>query len=345
MAYTTIDDPEAYFQAVTYTGNGSADHAITLDGDTDMQPDLVWIKNRVAADAHCLFDSVRGVTVMLQPNDTSGEATDTDTLDAFQSDGFRTDGDNETNTNTEAYVAWCWKGANGTASNSTGDLTSTVSANTTSKFSIVSWTAADAGAAKTVGHGLGVVPEFIIVKQRNRTVNWPCYIEAIGNTNTMWLDTTDASSVVDYWNDTSPTTSLFTTNALLEDAYNNIAYCFAPVQGFSKFGKYTGNGNADGPFIHLGFRPAWIMTKITSGVDNWQVCDNKRDTDNAVFSQLNPDSTDAQNDGDAKVDFLSNGFKIRKSGGSWNGSGSTFVYMAFAEAPFVNSNGVPCNAR
>ena len=345
MAYTTIDDPEAYFQAVTYTGNGSADHAITLDGDTDMQPDLVWIKNRVAADAHCLFDSVRGVTVMLQPNDTSGEATDTDTLDAFQSDGFRTDGDNETNTNTEAYVAWCWKGANGTASNSTGDLTSTVSANTTSKFSIVSWTAADAGAAKTVGHGLGVVPEFIIVKQRNRTVNWPCYIEAIGNTNTMWLDTTDASSVVDYWNDTSPTTSLFTTNALLEDAYNNIAYCFAPVQGFSKFGKYTGNGNADGPFIHLGFRPAWIMTKITSGTDNWQVCDNKRDTDNAVFSQLNPDSTDAQNDGDAKVDFLSNGFKIRKSGGSWNGSGSTFVYMAFAEAPFVNSNGVPCNAR
>ena len=345
MAYTTIDDPEAYFQAVTYTGNGSADHAITLDGDTDMQPDLVWIKNRVAADAHCLFDSVRGVTVMLQPNDTSGEATDTDTLDAFQSDGFRTDGDNETNTNTEAYVAWCWKGANGTASNSTGDLTSTVSANTTSKFSIVSFTAADAGAAKTVGHGLGVTPEFIIVKQRNRTVNWPCYIEAIGNTNTMWLDTTDASSVVDYWNDTSPTTSLFTTNALLEDAYNNIAYCFAPVQGFSKFGKYTGNGNADGPFIHLGFRPAWIMTKITSGTDNWQVCDNKRDTDNAVFSQLNPDSTDAQNDGDAKVDFLSNGFKIRKSGGSWNGSGSTFVYMAFAEAPFVNSNGVPCNAR
>ena len=206
------------------------------------------------------------------------------------------------------------------------------------------------GSARTISHSLSAVPKMIIVKDRDDAdYSWHVYHEAVGNGKTLYLDLTNAPDTNSiYWNNTSPTSSVFsvgtsvTTNKSSDDF---IAYLFAPKQGYSAMGSYTGNGNADGPYIHLGFRPAWIMTKISSGADDWQVCDNKRDPDNAVFSQLMPNSSDAQNDGDAKVDFLSNGFKIRKSGGSWNGSGSTFIYMAFAEAPFVNSKGVPCNAR
>ena len=343
--YTTIDDPSAYFKVQLYTGGGGTQSITFDDTDTDMQPDLVWIKDRADTFAHQVHDSVRGASAGYLSTDSTGTEQSSYPISSFNSDGWTTKsgGTDGQNVSGDAFVSWNWKASGSTASNSTGDLTSTVSANTTSKFSIVSWTAADAGAAKTVGHGLGVVPEFIIVKQRNRTINWICYIEAINNTNTMWLDTADPSSDVDYWNDTSPTTSLFTTNGVLEDAYNLIAYCFASVQGFSKFGKYIGNGNANGTFVYTGFRPAWIMIKYTGSGESWIIHDNKRNGFNNDNDFLYANTTGAEVSG-THLDILSNGFKARSTNGVVNGSG-TYTYMAFAEAPFVNSNGVPCNAR
>jgi len=343
--YTTIDDPEAYFQVKLYTGDGSTP-SITLDGDTDMQPDIVWIKNRDATDSHCLFDAIRGTTKVINPDTNAVETTDADTLTSFDSDGFTLGADVKVNTDTEKYVAWNWK-ANGSGSaNTDGDLSSTVSVNATSNFSMVKYTSADTGSAKTVGHGLGVAPTMIIAKQlKDIGVNWICYIEEIGNTNTMWFDDTTGSSVINYWNDTSPTTSLFTVNGLLEDAYSTIAYCFAPVQGYSKFGSYTGNGNADGTYIHLGFRPAWLLVKQSSAHgEGWLIFDSKRLGYNGGNSShyVNNSNTEASG---GYADLLSNGFKARSTNSVINGSGSTYIYMAFAEAPFVNSNGVPCNAR
>ena len=336
-AYTAIDDPTLFFSATVYTGDGANDRAVTVAG-TGMQPDMVWIKSRSEGEGHVLGDAVRGVNRKLVPNDTDSESSGSSytNISTITSTGFTlsaTGGgvDDAVNKDTATYVAWCWKET------------------ATAGFDIVSFEGT--GSAHTEAHSLSAKPLVVIAKNRERTADWLVYHAGMDATGdyTLFLHSTSAKdNTQNYWGDTEATTSNFSVGTRLENNYSGediIAYCFAPKQGYSKFGSYTGNGNADGPFIHLGFRPAWIMTKITSGVDNWQVCDNKRDTDNAVFSQLNPDSTDAQNDGDAKVDFLSNGFKIRKSGGSWNGSGSTFVYMAFAEAPFVNSNGVPCNAR
>ena len=329
-AYTTIDNPELYFQVKLYTGNGST-QTITLDNtDADLDPDLIWVKKRSGTHDSVVVDTVRGVTKVIETSTSDAEATWANGITAISTDSFALGDSGANNDNTETFVAWCWKES------------------ADSGMDIVSYTGN--GSARTISHSLSAVPKMIIVKDRDDAdYSWHVYHEAVGNGKTLYLDLTNAPDTNSiYWNNTSPTSSVFsvgtsvTTNKSSDDF---IAYLFAPKQGYSAMGSYTGNGNADGPYIHLGFRPAWIMTKISSGADDWQVCDNKRDPDNAVFSQLMPNSSDAQNDGDAKVDFLSNGFKIRKSGGSWNGSGSTFIYMAFAEAPFVNSKGVPCNAR
>ena len=328
--YTTIDNPELYFQVKLYTGNGST-QTITLDNtDADLDPDLIWVKKRSGTHDSVVVDTVRGVTKVIETSTSDAEATWANGITAISTDSFALGDSGANNDNTETFVAWCWKES------------------ADSGMDIVSYTGN--GSARTISHSLSAVPKMIIVKDRDDAdYSWHVYHEAVGNGKTLYLDLTNAPDTNSiYWNNTSPTSSVFsvgtsvTTNKSSDDF---IAYLFAPKQGYSAMGSYTGNGNADGPYIHLGFRPAWIMTKISSGADDWQVCDNKRDPDNAVFSQLMPNSSDAQNDGDAKVDFLSNGFKIRKSGGSWNGSGSTFIYMAFAEAPFVNSKGVPCNAR
>ena len=329
--YTAIDDPEAYFQVKIYAGD-STNHAITLDGDTDMSPNMVWIKERDDDINHYLYDSVRGVGKRLQVNIDNAEGdTDSTWFASFDSDGFSIGSEDNINDTGDNYVAWCWKEASGI-------------------FDIDAYEGT--GSARTEAHSLSAVPHLMIVKSRDGAYNWAVHHHK--NTSTaeeegIFLNLTNATDSSDVqWNDTAPTSSVFslgTGNQTNRSGDSYIAYLWSEKQGYSKFGFYTGNGNANGPFIHLGFRPAWIMTKMTSGVDNWQICDNKRDPDNPVFSQFMPDSSDSANDGDAKVDFLSNGFKIRKSGASWNGSGSTFIYMAFAEAPFVNSNGVPCNAR
>ena len=350
MAYTTIDDPEAYFQVQLYTGDGSADHAITLGADTDMQPDFVWIKNRDAGDDHCLFDSVRGATEVLHANTTAAEATDADTLDSFTSDGFQVDADVKVNTNAEDYVAWNWK-ANGTGSaNTAGSINTTAtSANTTAGFSIVSYTGNGTDGA-TLGHGLGVVPKMMIIKRRAGAVgDWPVYHTALGATKHLYLNDTDAVATYAYFfSNTEPTSTLFSVGddgKVNINTHTYIAYIFAEKQGFSKFGSYVANGNADGTFVFCGFKPAFVMFKNSSAVQNWSIMDNKRDGFNSVNKNLGPNTTGAEDDTTGYIDFLSNGFKLRNSWTVFNGSGNTIVFMAFAESPFVNSNGVPNNAR
>jgi len=351
MAYTTIDDPEAYFQVQLYTGDGSADHAITLGADTDMQPDFVWIKNRDQTDEHCVFDAVRGATKVLHPDGDGAEATDADTLDSFTSDGFQVDADVKVNTNTEKYVAWNWKANGSGSSNTDGSINTTkTSANTTSGFSINTFTGT--GSAATIGHGLGVVPKMIIVKTRGQASTWSVYHASLGETKLLRLEGTNAvGTETGWWNDTAPTSTLFTIGGN-HYANTQVAYCFADVQGFSKFGGYTGNGNADGPFIYTGFKPAWVMVKRRDSAGGWTILDNKRDPFNEMDTILIAETTNVEVDfgtTNRNVDFVSNGFKIQytAAGGTTelNASGGTYLYMAFAEAPFVNSKGVPCNAR
>jgi len=348
-AYTAIDDPEVYFQVKLYTGDGSTP-SITLDGDTDMQPGLVWIKNRDATDSHCLFDAVRTATEVLHPDATTAETTDADTLTSFDSDGFALGADVKVNTNTEKYVAWCWK-ANGSGSaNTDGSISSTVSANTTLGFSIVKFTTDSASGNATIGHGLGVVPK-IIIRKELLTSGWDVFHESVtsGGVGRMTLHDTGALDTVnDPFGEVAPASSVFTYNQAWTGAigYDSIAYCFAEKQGFSKFGSYIGNGNEDGPFVYTGFRPAYVMEKRANDTGIWNIQDNKRSTYNVTAANLLAESNAAEYTGTGnRIDILSNGFKCRKNDTDNNGDGDTIIYMAFAEAPFVNSNGVPCNAR
>ena len=349
MAYTTIDDPEAHFQAVIYTGDGSANHAITLPGDTNMQPDFVWIKNRDATDAHCLFDSVRGATKLLSSDATTAETTDADTLDSFATDGFQVDADVKVNTNAEDYVAWCWKAGGSASTDDAGSIDSSTSTSTTAGFSIATWTST--AAAHTIGHSLGVVPAMIIMKGRHESNSWQVYHHkntSAPETDYLDLSTTDATADYTVWNDTAPTSTVMSlgTWSGLDDNGTMVAYIFAPKQGFSKFGSYTGNGSTNGPFVYTGFRPAFLMVKKSSDTGNWVLSDNKRVGYNQVGHTLYANTTGAELAGDGVYfDLLSNGFKIRDASGANNTSGGTYIYIAFAEAPFVNSEGVPNNAR
>ena len=329
MAYTTIDDPEAYFQVQLYTGTGSS-LAVTLDGDTDMQPDFVWAKNRGQAEGHNLFDSVRGVTKFMKTNNTDTEGTGAETLKSFDSDGFTVGTDADMNTSNEKNVAWCWKES------------------ATAGFDILIYTGNET--ARTISHSLSAVPHMMIIKNRGTTGNWAVYHLGLGSNNKrLELDGNAASDTgTSVWNDTDPTSSVFSVGN--NDRITNgntmtyVGYLFAPKQGFSKFGSYTGNGNADGPFIYTGFRPAWVMFKPDASAD-WTIVDNKRNTVNPVADNtLNANLQAAEHDGSMDTDFCSNGFKIRNANTDNNNSG-LIVYAAFAEAPFVNSNGVPCNAR
>jgi len=347
-AYTTIDDPEAYFQTQLYTGNGSANNAITLGGDTDMQPDLVWIKNRDATDSHCLFDAVRGATKLLDSAENTAESTDTDTLDSFASDGFQVDADVKVNTDAEKYVAWCWKAGGSTSSNTTGDITSTVSVNSTSKFSIVSYTG-NGSANQTVGHSVGVKPDLVIIKNRERAALWAVInprFASTSNTNMLYLDSTAAEADdTNIQGDNAHSSTIFGVDnwaGVNTNTETQIAYCWAPVQGFSKFGTYEGNGNADGTFVYTGFRPAFVMTKSVDSTSAWHMFDNKREGYNKDNDPLVADDTTVEATTDM-IDLLSNGFKFRIA--TDPNVAETYVYAAWAEAPFVNSEGVPCNAR
>ena len=335
-AYTAVDDPSAHFKVQLYTGNGSANNAITFDDtDTDMQPDFVWIKNRDANDSSCLFDSVRGATKVIHSDGSAAEVTDTDTLDSFTSDGFQVDADVKVNTNTEKYVAWCWK----------------VSA--TAGFDIVAYTG-NGSSGRTVAHSLSATPEFFTVR---RTLSdgdsWRVFHHkntAAPETDYMVLDT-DAITAdnVAMWNDTAPDSSNITlgnAGSTNENTKTFISYLFRGVQGFSKFGSYVGNGNADGACVFLGFRPALLIIKRTDGAKSWMMFDTKRNTGNPHGKYLVADKDDVEDDSTGVyIDILSNGFKSRVNDTTSNTSGGNYIYMAWAEAPFVNSNGVPGGAR
>ena len=342
MAYTTINDPTKYFQAKKYTGNGtvigSGGLAVTLDSDTDLQPDLVWSKNKDDATGHRWTDSVRGVTQQFYSNNANAEATDSEGLTSFNSDGFTVGGDDGWNTSGEDVRAWCWK------------------EDSTAGFDMVTYTGN--GSARTISHSLSAVPNWMIVKGRTKADGWFIYHSkntSAPATDFIRLDSTDATTDQNnIWNDTVPTSSVFTVgvdNGVNENSETYIAYLWREKQGFSKFGKYIGNNNADGPFVYCGFKPAFVMLRNSNATQNWFIYDNKDFGINTVVDATNnrplyanePDTSASI--GMYKILFLSNGFKIVESGAQTNGDGNTFVYMAFAEAPFTNSNGVPSNAE
>jgi len=337
MAYTAIDDPEAYFQVKTYTGTGSS-AALTLDGDTDMQPDLVWIKERGGTQNNIVTDAVRGTNKNLYSDSTSAEATTTDNITAFGSDGFTVAGaGNETNGSSKTYVAWCWKES------------------ATSGFDIVSFTGN--ATARTISHSLSAVPKFMIIRNRPDTANFLVYHGANTSapaTDGLYMNSNGATDDdAGFFNDTDPTSSVFsvgTNNNANGNTDAMIAYLFAEKQGFSHFGSYEGNGSLDGPFLALSFLPSYFFIKRTDSDGNWVIFDNKRSSTggfNEIGYSLLADGSNAEATGTTSndVDFLSGGIKIREDNGDLNADGATYIYAAFAKAPFVNSNGVPCNAR
>ena len=359
MAYTTTDNPELFHQTKLYSGTGSA-QSITLDGSEDMQPDWVWIKRRASGNANSgIMDSVRGATKLISSQAGDVEQTLSTELTSFNSDGFSLgDGSNGyVNQNgSKTYVAWCWK-AGTSFSNSAGangaDLASTGSYNRDAGFSIVTFTG-NATANQQIYHGLNSVPKWMVLKNRTNSnaESWAVYHVSLGNTHRVNLNTTGTASNSDgeeFWANTTPTSTVLSIGR--QDQVNgsgntHVVYCFSEVKGYSKFGKYTGNANTNGPFVYTGFRPAWIMVKATDAAKSWYMWDNKRSTSgfNLVDDALLADTSDAEFSG-SNIDILSNGFKLRGSGSGENGSGTNYIYMAFAEQPFVNSNGVPCNAR
>jgi len=335
----TIADGSQQFTPVLYTGTGS-ELAIT---SLDFTPDFVWIKNRDATDNHMLYDSVRGATKDLHSNTTDAETTTAQTLKSFDSAGFTLGTDVQVNTNTEDYVAWCWKAGGSASSNSEGSITTSVSANTTSGFSIISYTG-NATAGATLGHGLSSAPKFILAKNRDDSVNaWAGYHVALGGTHRIFLNTTAAAQDDDgNWNDTNPSATVITlgngeiSNHTGEDF---IMYAWAEVEGFSKFGSYTGNNSTNGPFIYLGFRPAFVMFKKSNAAGDWQIMSSALDTYNPAIRFLEPNTSNALGAFSGSVDLLSNGFKVATTHADIN-SANTFLYAAYAENPFQGADGV-----
>jgi len=349
MAYTTIKKPSDYFNTKLYTGTAtSAGNTQAITG-VGFQPDWVWIKNRGGSYQHVLYDAVRGVNKEVRSSQDIAEVDSgaNGYLSGFDSDGFTTNaGTNEGNhvNNTgDNYASWNWK-ANGTGSSNTdGSINSTVSANTTSGFSIVKWVGT--GSNATIGHGLGVKPAMIITKPTSAVGSWYTYHKSLDATDFIKLNSTDATADnATIWNDTEPTTSVFTTGTAFDSGRTFIAYCFADVTGYSKFGSYTGNGSADGTFVYTGFKPAFVISKNISITMHWSMNDTKRDPFNVGSKRLWPSQSNAEVTNSAYyIDYLSNGFKIRSNSSSWNGSGNTMIYMAFAEQPLIGDN--PATAR
>jgi hypothetical protein len=337
----TIKLGASYMAASTYTGTGATLSIVNSGNNTTattFAPDFVWLKSRGSVQNNSLFDSVRGVGNYLWSNLTNAETNSSSALTAFNSNGFSISSSSDVNQNATTFIGWQWKAAGSTVSNTSGTITSTVSANTTAGFSIVTYTGT--GANATVGHGLGVVPEFIIWKRRNATSNWISYNKTSGNGFSLYLDLTNANTGSSYLNSTSPNSSVITMGTNTDNNGNGgtyVAYCFAAVAGYSAFGSYTGNASADGPFVYLGFRPRYIMIKRTDSTGDWSIIDTSRSTYNQTDNVLWANLSNADSAGQG-TDILSNGFKLRSTGLITNASGGTYIYAAFAENPFKYSN-------
>ena len=342
----TIANGAQYMAATLYTGNGTSQAVSNAVNGQSFQPDFVWVKGRSVATNHILVDSVRGVTKDLQSNTTAAEATVGD-VSALNSNGFTAQYvSGETNANGSTYVGWNWKAGNSSgSSNTNGSITSTVSANTTAGFSIVTYTGTGASNA-TVGHGLGVAPSMVIVKARGAATdgNWRVKTTSLSSNYNLALNTTDAQfNVASSTNGGIGDLSSSTTFTLANGTINNnnvnqntiayVAYCWAAVAGYSAFGSYTGNGSTDGPFIYLGFRPRWWLVKRTDTVESWNILDSSRDPYNQAGINLYPNLTNAESSNDL-ADLVSNGVKLRNTWTGANTNGGTYIYAAFAENPF-----------
>jgi len=332
----TIKDSSDYFNTVLYTGDGNDDRTVTGVG---FQPDFLWIKERSSTSSHRIFDSSRGASKRIEPDNTNAESTDTTNHKSFDADGFTLGTSGSTNENSQTYVAWNWKANVGsTSSNTDGSITSTVQANTTAGFSIVTYTGT--GSNATIGHGLGKAPSFLVTKARNTAgYAWIAWHNALTGDESIELQSTDAKSTNSTsWNSTVPTSSVFSVGTRLGTNANGttyVAYCFAEIEGYSKFGKYTGNGSTNGTFVYTGFKPAWLMVKRTdSAGENWTMFDNKRDGYNVNNDMLKANVSETEDAAGNFFDLLSNGFKVREIAARHNASGGTYIYMAFAEAPF-----------
>jgi len=358
MAYTTIDDPSAHFQVKTYTGTSNI-HDVTLDGNSDMQPDLVWFKNRDVGYVHHLYDSSRGVKKALYSNGTNAEATITNGLTQFHTDGFRVT--SAAAINEDSIVCWNWKANGGTtSSNTNGDINSTVQVNQDAGFSIVTYTGNGSTSDQTIGHGLGVRANAVIIKNRDSAVNWVVWVEGVDANHSLELNTADGISDSTQGRVLSNagsrgTSTIFSirsgSGSVVQTNTNNedyVAYCFAEKQGYSRFGSYIGNGiNNDGPSVYLGFKPAFVMIKSTAATGAHYMWDTKRSPYNGMDDYINAAESDAEGtNGILTIDVLSNGFKVMNTGtnNGTNQSGTKYVYYAWAENPFVTSTGVPATA-
>jgi hypothetical protein len=347
MPTPTIPAGNLFMNATLYTGNSGTQTVTNGAPGASFQPDFVWIKDRSVTSQYVLTDSVRGVTKQLFSSLTNAEQTSATAITSFNSNGFTTGANpsptGATNSSPDAFVGWQWKAGGAAVTNTAGTISSQVSANTTSGFSIVTYTGT--GANATVGHGLGVAPSMVIVKCRSVADWWPVYHSSLGATKNLRLnDITAVETLSNIWNDTAPTSSVFSIGTSTETGASSrtyVAYCFAQIAGYSAFGSYTGNNSTDGPFVYLGFRPRFVMIKSTVEVSNWFIWDTSRSTYNAEILILMPSISDAEfSDATYAIDALSNGFKIRGLGqyAGYNNSGNAYIYMAFAENPFKYAN-------
>ncbi len=354
MAYTTIDDPSKYFTTLLYTGNATDDRNLTNSANAgDFKPDWLWLKERSSTSSHMIHDSNRGTSQAVFSDTDGAQDEDTNRVQAFQTNGFQVGTASTVNQNTITMVAWQWKCNGGTkADNDDGSVTVNLQVNQEAGFSIGTYSGT--GSELTVGHGLGVTPKMHITKKLNAADAWNVYHESLGNTHGLRLNNGDAKEDFGFYGDTSPTSSVFTVGGVTNNDRLNtnggsyVFYSFAEKQGYSKFGSYVGNGNANGAFVYTGFKPAWVMRKCSTASEQWHIQDTKRldfnnDSDSSILIPSNA-NTEATNT-NLNMDILSNGFKCRSSDGAGNGSGRTYVYMAFAEHPFVSSEGVPTTAR
>ena len=346
MAYTTINKSSDHFNTLLYVGNGSNAHAITGVG---FKPDFVWTKNRDHAADHYIHDIVRGVEKAIRPNNNSGTYDTSINLQSFDSDGFTVGTQDGLNKNGDNIVSWNWlAGGSQGSSNTDGSINTTyTSANTTAGISIIQYSG-NGSAGATIGHGLGAAPKCVIIKRTDTTSNWIFGTHATGFNKFSYLnDTATETTNSGTFNDTAPSASVITLgswNDVNNSSGTYVAYAFAEKTGFSKFGSYTGNGNADGPFVYTGFKPAFVLVKNTSASNNWFLQDNQRAGYNSSNYLLKPNLSGVEDTG-THIDILSNGFKTIVSSANCNGNGNTMIYMAFAESPLVGSNNIPSLAR
>jgi hypothetical protein len=341
MAYATVNDGSAHFQATKYTGNGSAAHAITNTGNANLQPDWVWIKCRSNAFDHAAWDSTRGASSRILPNTTAAAESQTN-FASFNSDGFSVNTGDIVNTNSYDYVAWQWKANGGTeVTNNDGTVTTYVQLNSTAGFSIVRWTG-NGNTSGTIGHGLGAIPDMIIRRDYSVVTNWAVAFPKQETSQLMVLNTNAAFGAA---SGMSGYTSTVFTDGSGSDSSSSIAYCYKNIKGYSKFGKYTGNGDGDGTFIYTGFKPSWLMIKRTDSANSWYLIDSTRDPFNVALAELEANTSGVEATGNNRLDILSNGFKIRTSGSAYNASGGTYAYAALAQNPFVATNDIIALAR